>query len=355
MEVTLLQTYSTQKGTKNLIVSSCYRSPTPVNGYTQAQQYEIFVNKLDTLLNELSNKNIDSYIFLDSNINLLELQANDCARHYFNTVLDRGFMPTNMKATRMNGNSSTLIDHILTNSKLTKLTSGSIIEDISDHWVSFIQPCISKYKSKPRAVKCRQLNRENMENFRANLSNVNWEDVTTCNNVDDCYNAFWTIYKPLFYIHFPLTTTNFNRNIHKISNFMTKGLLISRKTKIHLLKSSLISPTTENKDSYKRYRNIYNTILRASKKFHIDDKLKRDAKNPKKIWDTLKEFTTGKTSNQEISKINSQQNVLITDPTLIAEEFNNFFVGAGHKVANSIDPISKDPIDYLRTNERPPP
>ena len=87
---------------------------------------------------------------------------------------------------------------------------------------------------------------------------------------------------------------------------MTKGLLISRKTKIHLLKSSLISPTTENKDSYKRYRNMYNTILRASKKFHIDDKLKRDAKNPKKIWDTLKEFTTGKTSNQEISKINSQ-------------------------------------------------
>ena len=100
---------------------------------------------------------------------------------------------------------------------------------------------------------------------------------------------------------------------------------------------------------------MYNTILRASIKIHIDDKLKRDAKNPKKIWDTLKEFTTGKTSNQTINKINSQQNLLITDPTQIAEEFNNFFVGAGHKVANSIDPISKDPIDYLRTNEHPPP
>ena len=140
-----------------------------------------------------------------------------------------------------------------------------------------------------------------MEKFKANLSNVNWEDVTNCNSVDDCYNTFWTVYKPLFDILFPFTTTNFNCNIHKISNFMTKGLLISRKTKIHLLQSSLISPTAENKDSFKRYRNMNNTILRVSKKIHIDNKLKRDAKNPQKIWDTLKEFTTGKSSNQEIS------------------------------------------------------
>ena len=51
---------------------------------------------------------------------------------------------------------------------------------------------------------------------------------------------------------------------------------------MNLLKSSLIIPSTENKHNYKRYRNLYNTLLRASKKIHIDEKLKRDAKNPKK-------------------------------------------------------------------------
>ena len=135
---------------------------------------------------------------------------------------------------------------------------------------------------------------------------------------------------------------------------MTKGLLISRKTKISLLKSSLIDPTQLNKDNYRRYRNLYNTLLRTSKKMHIDSKLKRDSKNPKKIWDTIKEFTTGKSSNQTINKINSQLNLLLTDQTQIAEEFNTFFAGAGHKVANSIDPVNIDPMDYLK-NKPPPP
>ena len=324
-------------------------------GFTQSQQYETFINKLNILLNEMSSAKIESYIFLDSNVNLLELQSNDTVKHYLNTIIDRGFFPANMKASRMHGNSSTLIDHILTNSKMTKLNSGSIIEDISDHWITFLQPYLTKYKTKPKAVKSRQINTENLEKFKTNLQNVNWDDVTNCDNVDDCYNSFWTLYSSLFDIHFPLTAVKFKRNIHKISNFMTKGLLISRKTKMNLHKSSLINPSTENKHNYKRYRNLYNTLLRASKKIHIDEKLKRDAKNPKKIWDTLKEFTTGKTSNQTINKINSQKNLLITDQTQIAEEFNTFFVGAGHKVANSIDPVSKDPIEYLTANEHPPP
>ena len=80
--ITLKLSYTTNNGTKNLLVSSCYRSPTPVNGFTQSQQYETFINKLDILLNEMSSAKIESYIFLDSNVNLLELQSNDTVKHY---------------------------------------------------------------------------------------------------------------------------------------------------------------------------------------------------------------------------------------------------------------------------------
>ena len=45
---------------------------------------------------------------------------------------------------------------------------------------------------------------------------------------------------------------------------------------------------------------------------------------------------------------------MLTDQTQIAEEFNTFFAGAGHKVANSIDPVNIDPMDYLK-NKPPPP
>ena len=60
---------------KSITLSCCYRSPTQVTGYTHTQQCEFFTDKLDTLMHELSRKNhdTDTYIFLDSNINLLDI------------------------------------------------------------------------------------------------------------------------------------------------------------------------------------------------------------------------------------------------------------------------------------------
>ena len=116
-------------------------------------QYDLFINKLDSLLYQISLPNSDAYIFLDSNINLLDLPSNETVQNYFNTNMDWGFIPTNMKATRMNSGCSTLIDHILTNCKLNEITSGSIIEDIGDHWLTFLQPHLAKNKVKPKIVK----------------------------------------------------------------------------------------------------------------------------------------------------------------------------------------------------------
>ena len=109
------------------------------------------------------------------------------------------------------------------------------------------------------------MNKENLEKFKLNLQTFNWDEVTNSTETDDCYNKFWSLYSTLFDLHFPWVTSNFNRNVHKISNFMTVGLLTSRKTKLKLLKLSLTVPSEENRNKYKQYRNIYNTLMRASK------------------------------------------------------------------------------------------
>ena len=57
---------------------------------------------------------------------------------------------------------------------------------------------------------------------------------------------------------------------------------------------------------------------------HNRKKLKQNSKNPKKVWETLKELTTGKSCNQPIEKIVKNNNTIVTELTLIAEEFNNF-------------------------------
>ena len=171
---------------------------------------------------------------------------------------------------------------------------------------TFLQPNISKCKSKPEKIKKRLINRETLERFKNNLKNVSWDNVTACTDTDDCYNKFWTLYTELYDLHFPWVTVNFNRNVHKISNFMTQGLLVSRRTKIELLKTSLTNPSATNRTKFKLYRNVFNSLVRASKKMHIDNELKLNAKKPKKIWDTLKELTIGKKQNQKIVTINKK-------------------------------------------------
>jgi hypothetical protein len=109
---------------------------------------------------------------------------------------------------------------------------------------------------------------------------------------------------------------------------MTPGLLISRLHKTVLLKKSIVDPTN-NLDRYRQYRNVFNSLLRASKKLYYDAKFAQFAKNPKKIWSLLNDITGNKKSNSNASipHIEVDGNT-INSPPEIANEFNAFFVKA---------------------------
>ena len=344
--LTLDISYTNTQTQRHYIVSNIYRSPSAIQGLTNSQQHDEFLNKFDTLLTDLNNCNKDAYIFLDSNINLLNSDNNQHATNYMTTITNSGFILTNYRASRMQNGSSSLIDHILSNNKATSITSGTIICDISDHFITFLQPNIQKNKSKPSIIKKRNYSKDNLAKFKLDLYNTNWDVVTNCNEVNSSYDKFWEIYTLTHDTNFPLTTTKFNKNLHRISDFMTQGLLISRKNKLNLHKIALTDNVPFNWQQYKTYRNMYNKIVRASKAIHISTKINANAKNPKKTWDILREITTGKPEQNKIEKI-VVNGETICEPNKMAEEFNNFFTMAGKKVAESVEPIHKLPTEYI--------
>jgi hypothetical protein len=63
---------------------------------------------------------------------------------------------------------------------------------------------------------------------------------------------------------------------------MTSGLLVSRRTKVNLLKISLVDPSPENKLKFKLYRNLYNKLIRIAKKSDISNKLEANKKIQKR-------------------------------------------------------------------------
>jgi hypothetical protein len=148
------------------------------------------------------------------------------------------------------------------------MQTGSIIDDISDHLIIYCQPIYKKTKVKKtnQSVRRRLVTVQNMTNLRDGLGNIQWAEVLGSDDVNLCYDEFWNIFKVLYDLHVPVVTTRFNRNYHKVSTFMTNGLMTSRRTKIELLKISIKDPTFSNCEKYKNYRNLYNKLIRIAKK-----------------------------------------------------------------------------------------
>ena len=331
--------------TKHYLASSIYRSPSQIANTSHSQQLEDFTLRFDNLLHDLNTKNCDSFIFMDSNINLLNLDTNQPAKNFLHAFTERGYLLANLKATRIQGDHFSLIDNILTNSKTNSLQSGSLIDNISDHLITFIQPSLSKQKTKPKIVKSRKFDTNNVNALKQALSTLTWQNVLHCTDVDNCYNTFWAEFVSLFDIYIPETEKKFNKNFHKISDFMTGGLLNSRRTKLSLQKKSIIDPSPVNVNHYKQYRNLFNSLVRASKKLHYAKKLNENAKNPKKLWETLNELTTGNNKPSSVDKILANGKV-ISDKMGMAEEFNKFFTEAGTKISESIQPVINPPDNF---------
>jgi hypothetical protein len=75
------------------------------------------------------------------------------------------------------------------------------------------------------------------------MSQADWNPVIQKSNINEAYDEFWSKYNAIFEQKFPLRRTRFNKNVHKLQNFMTNGLLVSRNTKNVLHKTSIADPT----------------------------------------------------------------------------------------------------------------
>ena len=169
-----------------------------------------------------------------------------------NTCISNGFLQLVCRATRIQNDHFSLIDHILTNTHERALVTGTIVSDISDHFINFVQLDHCKTRTKPKVVSKRSFTNENVTNFKNALSNLNWHETLLHNDVDAAFNSFWTLFSELYQLHFPIIRMKFNSNIHKINDYMSTGLLISRKTKIELHKKAMVDKTVESFQKYKK-------------------------------------------------------------------------------------------------------
>jgi hypothetical protein len=106
---------------------------------------------------------------------------------------------------------------------------------------------------------------------------------------------------------------------------MTQGLLVLRLTKIKLGKNSIKMPTPANIQIYKNYCNLYNSLIRTSKKLFFEQQLSLYQSNSKKTWELINLATKRPAKNKNFTACLNVNGTITSNSTEIAEKFNNFF------------------------------
>jgi hypothetical protein len=137
-----------------------------------------------------------------------------------------------------------------------------------------------------------------------------------------------------------------NKNFFAINPWMTKGLLISRRTKNKLCTASVKNPTPANISHFRNYKKIYSALIKTSKKLYFQRSLAKFQSDAKKTWQILrKAMNKSKQSDNSISKI-VVDGKTITDPTVIADRFNHFFVNVAKSITESINTYAGPAIPH---------
>jgi len=329
------------KNDKNIVVGVVYRSHTSIDH---------FVTDIDPTFKKLNSEKKKIYIMGDFNIDLLKVDIHKPTHNYLDLIYSYSIMPTIYKPTRITESTATIIDNILTNDE-NIIESTILITDITDHLPTILTtnldlPLPSKKNNKVRYK--RNHTNDNITNLKQKLSGVKWKEILDNNNADDDYNTFLKTFNTLYDECVPLKKCTGNKRKEPMSPWITKGLLKSINKKNLLYKQYIHSPTQKNLQKFKTYKNKLNVLTRKAKRKYYFSKFERNKNNMKQTWNTINDIIGRGKKQSSQSKFTDEYGNVLTDPTDIANGFNDFFVNVGPKLASNIHNDGKKYYDYLK-------
>ena len=287
----------------------------------------------------------------DFNIDLLKDDTSRPVHDYIDFIYSKSLIPTIYKPTRITETTATLIDNILSNCENIQ-KSAIIITDISDHMATSLVSNLNLRANtihKRNAYYKRCHSDDNKSKFKQCLSNVRWGEVLDDIDVNQDYNTFVTKFQELYDECIPLKKCTSKRKRDPKLPWITKGLLKSINHKNKLYKEYVQCPSNNKKQKFKTYRNKLHGLIRKAKRLYYFKKFEQVKNNMRQTWKTINNVI-GRAQKQTLShQFKRNSGTIITDPTVISNEFNDFFVNVGPNLASKIQSTGKHYYDYLST------
>ena len=311
-----------------------------------------FFLQFEKTLNQLTEKKERFILLGDFNINLLAYSSDRIATHFLNAIFGQASIPLITRPTRVDALSASCIDNIITNKIEPQSKAGVIIEDISDHFPVFFYTSDNPI-AKPipsNEFKFRDFSKGNLSKLKAAVAQLDWNGVYSdsdpCKGTEIMLKAINDTLDATCPYKVKITKKKCIPN----QPWFTAGLKISRKKKNKLYRKAIRNPNRLG--HYRRYRNIYNRLVKLAKSNYYSRRLKENVGNIKCTWNLLKEIITKNKCEVSLpSNLNlkSRDNFIleIDKNELIAEYFNNFFSSVGERISLSIVNLNTNPLNLM--------
>jgi hypothetical protein len=341
---------------KNLIIGSIYRPPRDNN-----DNYATFIEEQEQILHNFQRSNKEVVLTGDFNIDLLKIKEKSNFNSFFETILSNGFIPKITFPTRITNHSSTLIDNIFVklSNNFSSTTSGILLTNISDHFPCFTcLDYLTPGKHSDKFIKIWPRSEQAYHNFKTEIAHSCIIDNFDKNPLADPNYNYEILHSGIqlaYEKHIPAKIVKFNKHRHKLSKWITGGLLSSIRFRDKLYKR--MKDNFNNPDLYvtlrsnlSSYNSILKKLIREAKKSYYESCFRKFKDDISKTWDTIKAIINRTRKFKEFPQSFLINGTYISDTTTIANEFNSYFVSIGPKLATNIEsPANLSFRDYLQT------
>ena len=234
----------------------------------------------------------------------------------------------------MQSHYATLIDNIFTNSYSVDnlLLQGLLIADISDHHAIFhIQDKYIQENDQFQLI--RLCNERRINEYKDSICNIDWSILDTYETCEAYFSHFLKMFKSVYDKSFPVIKVK--KQYRNRLPWLSTGLKESIKCKNKLYRISLRHPTAYNITRYKQYRNLTTKLLKQQEKDYYQSQIVDNKNNLRKTWMIIKQVINQNKIKRNPGKF-QLSNGTTSDPTTIANAFNNYFVNIGPTLASNI-------------------
>ena len=292
-------------------------------------------------------KKYEVFILGDMNIDFLKYNIHANTEQYLDMLYLDNLIPVITKPTRISDLSSTLIDHIYTNVSIQKVVSGIALVDISDHLPTFSLYNTSICRSK-KTIYLRDFSQFDQKRYVNDLNKVNWSGMfNTQKNLHEITDACINTVTQIIDKHAPMKQASQSMMKQLSKPWFSNGLIKSIKVKQKLYHTHFLSKDPFKISIYKSYSNALNKLKTKAKNNYYNQQFLQCKNNLKTTWKLIGTLIKRKSKGHIHPTRIKRNNKMFTNPSDIAEQFNQHFINVGPNLANLIPSTNDDPTKYI--------